>query len=141
MRNKAGKSEGAESSVEKISLYRALTDVDYRSATWVSIYINIAFNISGVVFINIYTLKVFKDIVKNGGKLIATPADIVPYIGFSNVLGCILSKFTIGYFLRRTIFIGGLIIMAIFLILFAISIHINSMLMAIIFSCSSILCF
>jgi hypothetical protein len=64
-RSKGGKKEGEKA--ETVGLWQALTDVDYRSASWLVFYIMIAFNLSGIPIINIYTPEIFKDIKNAGG--------------------------------------------------------------------------
>jgi hypothetical protein len=53
-RSKGGKKEGEKA--ETVGLWQAFTHVDYRSASWLVFYIMIAFNLSGIPLINIYTV-------------------------------------------------------------------------------------
>jgi hypothetical protein len=100
-RCKAGKDGEEETDTERIGIIKALTHVDYRSASWMVFYIMLAFNLSGIPIINIYTPEIFKSIKQQGGVSAFTPYQQSTFIGVSNFVGALLSNFTIFKFKKR----------------------------------------
>ena len=71
-RKKSGKTKDEKTS-KSVGIFKAFTHNDYRFASWIVVYIMLAFNFSGIPVINIYTNDIFADIKKAGGHSIFSP--------------------------------------------------------------------
>jgi len=71
LRVKAGKLE--DEVKETVSIWKSFSHEDFRKASWIVIYIMVAFNLSGIPVINIYTNVIFEKIKKAGGISALSP--------------------------------------------------------------------
>ena len=76
-------------------------------------------NMSGIGIINIFSTTIFENIHKGQVVRGMSLKQENYYIGLSGVIGAVLSLWTIKYLSRRAIFIGGHLIMAVFLFMVA----------------------
>lgn len=72
-RKRGGFDQQEDEEVENVGIIDALCHQDYRSASWLVIYIVIAIQMAGVNIINIYTTTIFEAIEKEGGKSDLSP--------------------------------------------------------------------
>ena len=81
---------------------------------------------AGITIVNIYAATIFENIVKEGGTMFVRVPTAGIFIGVSGFIGAFFSNFTVYYFSRRGVFIGGNLLMLIFLLITAISIRIKN---------------
>lgn len=73
--------------------------------------------IAGNGIVNIFSTLIFDGITRMGGVSVLTTKQADYLVGFSGVVGAIVSFWSVPYFSRRTIFVGGHLIMGILLFL------------------------
>jgi hypothetical protein len=84
------------------------------------IYIVFAFNMGGVNIINIYAKNIFDSISAQGGQSSLSEQAQVSLVGLSNFIGAFVATFTVLYFTRRVLFIGGFCIIGFCMLLIAV---------------------
>lgn len=73
--------------------------------------------IAGNGIVNIFSTLIFDGITRMGGVSVLTTKQADYLVGFSGLVGAIVSFWSVPYFSRRTIFVGGHLIMGILLFL------------------------
>ena len=71
---------------------------------------------SGINILNVYAPTIFDNIRKSTGAKggLSTEQDVY-FVGAAGFVGAVLANFTVAYFSRRTLFIGGHALMGVFL--------------------------
>jgi len=90
---------------------------EFRSATWICISIAAYNMMSGIHIISANSTKIFDKIGEEGTY---TTSQKNYFVGISGFLGAFLSNFTVAFLTRRTLLIGGHILMCVFLLMTAI---------------------
>ena len=72
-RKRGGFDQQCNEEVENVGIIDALCHKDYRTASWLVIFIVFAFQMAGVNIINIYTTTIFEAIKKEGGSSVLSP--------------------------------------------------------------------
>jgi len=99
------------------SAWAALTDPNKRGASYISIAISIFNNLSGQSVICIYSTAIFEMMTSKGAISRYQVKQENSFIGYAAVVGAFISYFTVSYFTRRVLFIGGHFLMAILMFL------------------------
>jgi hypothetical protein len=73
--------------------------------------------IAGNGIVNIFSTLIFDGITRMGGVSVLTTKQENYLVGFSGLIGAVLSFWSVTYFSRRTIFVGGHFIMGVLLFL------------------------
>ena len=109
-----------ENSNRHVSVWTMLTDAKFRKSTWMAIWVAVANIICGICLVNGFAMMIFEKLNLNNslGKYnkFTTKQDCY-CVGFANIIGAMASYYTISMFSRRTIFIGGHLLMGMILCL------------------------
>jgi hypothetical protein len=76
-------------------------------------------NMAGIGIVNIFSTTIFENVHKGQAVRTLSIKQENYYIGLSGLVGAVLSLWTIKYLSRRTIFIGGHLLMAVLLLMVA----------------------
>ena len=128
-------------SSEGDSLWHALTDPQMRGSSYVSLVTALFNNLTGIGIINIYSTAIFETILRSGAPSKLTIKQDNTFIGYAGVAGAIFSFWTVQYFSRRAIFVGGHFFMAVFLFLSGYYIDTKKSEFTLINVCAFIICF
>ena len=126
---------------EVVGFSDSLCHKDYRTATWLVIFIVIAIQMAGVNVINIYTKVIFDAIEKEGGVSSLSAKTQSYFIGISGFFGAICAGFTVLYFSRRTIFIGGHSIIGVCMLAIGLFIDLGKPEICLVFMCIAVITF
>ena len=97
-----------ESQGEKVdSAWVALTDKDQRGSSFICLALAIFSNLSGQSVICIYSTAIFEIMTSKGAVSKYIVKQENAFIGYAAVAGAFFSYFTVSYFSRRTLFVGG----------------------------------
>lgn len=96
------------------SIYRVLTDPEYRTATYVGIYMAVAAQLAGTAPVGAYSNQIFALLNESAGLKMA-PARASFYLGLAALLGSLISPLSAIYLPARTSYIGGYLIMTVLL--------------------------
>jgi len=121
---------------------QALFHRDYRGATWMGVWLAVCLNMSGINIINVYAPTIFteiKDKTQTTGGL--SPIQNVYFVGAAGFVGAVLANFIVAYLSRRALFIGGHLLMGIFLVSVAICINYEQPILILLSMCSFIIVF
>jgi len=90
------------------------------------IWLAICNQMSGINIVNVYAPTIFTEIRnKNHTTGGLSPEQCTYFVGAAGFVGAVLSNFTVAYFSRRALFLGGHVLMGIFLLLVAIGVKIE----------------
>jgi len=107
----------AQENAGEDTLWHALTDPNMRVSSYVSLVTALFNNLTGIGIIGIYSTAIFETISRSGATSRLTIKQDNTYIGYAGVVGALISLWTVSYFSRRAIFVGGHFFMGIFLLL------------------------
>ena len=102
---------------DKDSIWYALMDPEIRNASWTCIAIALFNNFTGQSLICIYSTNIFENINNMGSR---SKFDIKMennFIGYAACVGAILSYYSVAFFKRKTLFVGGHFIMGALLLM------------------------
>ena len=122
-------------------MIKALTDIDYRRATWILIFVSVGNQMAGINILTVYATSIFDDCAKGGGPASFSPKACTYFTGMSGFLGAFLSNFSVKRFSRKQIFIGGHVSIGVNLLLVAICIINNQGNLVLLFMCLSYISF
>jgi hypothetical protein len=88
-----------------------------RNATWTCIAIALFNNFTGQSLICIYSTNIFEDINMLGSHSRFDIKTENNFIGYSACIGAILSYYSVAFFKRKTLFVGGHFIMGALLLM------------------------
>ena len=99
------------------SVWKALTDKNHRGSSFICLALSIFNNLSGQSVICIYSTAIFEMMTSRGAISRYQVKQENSFIGYTAVIGAMLSYFTVSYFSRRVLFIGGHFIMGVLMFL------------------------
>ena len=86
-----------------------------RNSSWISITIAFFNQFTGIGVVNMFAVTIFYNIHKLGALSRLSQKQETYYIGLTGIIGAILSYYSIGWFSRKAIFVGGHFFMGLFL--------------------------
>jgi len=92
---------------KKISFKTLIVDPEFRRATWICIGLAVAFQMSGINIVTIFSTSIFTILNKNGMTLALSIKTNNFILGLTGFFAAFLSNFSVGFFKRRTVLVGG----------------------------------
>ena len=90
-----------------------MTDRNQRGSSYISLATSIFNNLSGQSVICIYSTAIFEMMTSKGAISRYQVKQENNFIGYAAVVGAMLSYFSVSFFSRRTLFIGGHFLMGV----------------------------
>ena len=92
-------------------------DPALRNSTWVCIAISLFNNFTGQTLICMYSTTIFEDITILGSRSRFDTKTENNFVGYASVIGAILSYYSVAFFKRKTLFVGGHFLMGTLLLM------------------------